>query len=116
MRVKMEKSWPSSRLVGKEQFLSMPADTHCLITMSRARTQGAPALLLLDTQACKVKVLRLPADLPPASAITGVTASDTHLFLVVQLLSRPEPYFYNKSFFLLILDRVNLAMAGLHPL
>ena len=89
---------------------------HCLISMGRARTLGAPSLLLADIQSADVHVLRFPPSLGPVSESSGVAANDRYIFLAVQILDDVKPYFYYESFFLLVLDRTDLSLAGLHPL
>jgi hypothetical protein len=90
--------------------------THCLVTMGRVRTPGAPSLLLVDIQTADVHVLRLPASLGPVSMASGVAANGRHIFLVVQILDHAEAYFYGGSYVLLALERADLSLAGLHPL
>ena len=94
----------------------MPEYTHCLITLNRARTPGAPVALLLDMQSSEIRVLRLAPELPPVSAALGVAANERHIFLVAQILRDTQPYFHTKSFCLLTLDRTNLSTLGLRSL
>ena len=88
---------------------------NCLVTLGRAKTPGAPAVLSVDMAAPGVDVLQLP-EVTPVAQSTGVAVNASYLFLVVQVLDRILPYFWGKSYFLLTLDRRDLSLQASYAL
>jgi len=81
---------------------------HVLVSLYRVGIPGRPVLALLDPATFELGLLELPAGIRGCTGISGLAASDRHIFAVPQAASLPSG--------VLVLDRRDLALINHHEL